>query len=126
MLKLFANARVMQPDMTFCQADILVQDDIIHDLLEPGKALVKPVDSEVDLQGHLIFPGLVNSHDHLVETCWKGLGETPATNWYEWDKTVRGSEDYKLLQKLSVTDLYIIGMYKNVIAGANGSRPFSG
>lgn len=117
MFKLFANGQVLQADFSLQPASILVQDDIIYDILSPGQVPLKPVDSEIDLDGQLIFPGLINSHDHLIETCWKGLGEVPADNWYTWDQSMRASNEYKLLQKLSVTDLYVIGMYKNVVSG---------
>lgn len=118
MFKLFSNGLVLQPDFSLCKTDILVQDDTIYDLIEPGKTPGKPVDSEVDLGGQVIFPGLINSHDHLIDTCWKGLGTGDAENWFDWDKNLRTSEEYKLLQRLSVTDLYVVGMYKNSISGA--------
>ena len=118
MFKLFANAQVLQPDMSIKHCDLLVQDDCFYDLLEPGAPCNKPVESEVDLDGQMVFPGLINAHDHLIDTCWTGLGETPVENWFEWDKSVRESREYKLMQRLSVTDLYVIGMYKNIISGA--------
>jgi cytosine/adenosine deaminase-related metal-dependent hydrolase len=117
MFKLFANGKVLQPDFSIQPASLLIQDDIIYDILSPGQTPLKPVDSEIDLEGQLIFPGLINSHDHLIETCWKSLGDVPVDNWYTWDSSMRASEEYKLLQKLSVTDLYVIGMYKNVVSG---------
>lgn len=118
MFKLFQNGNVLQPDFSIKKTDILVQDDIIYDLIEPGTEPLKPVDSCLDISDHYVFPGLINAHDHLIDTCWAPLGETPQENWYDWDKTVKSSPDYKLMQRLSVTDLYIIGMYKNVISGA--------
>lgn len=118
MLKLFKNANVLQPDFSFKKAAILIQDDLIYDILEPEQKPLKSVDAEFDLDGHFVFPGLINGHDHLVDTCWKGLGQTPADNWFEWDSSVRSSEEYKAMQRLSVTDLYILGMYKNILSGA--------
>lgn len=118
MFKLFANGLVLLPDFSLRKTNILTQDDTIYELIEPGAKPTKNVDSEVDLDGQIIFPGMINAHDHLIDTCWQALGETPCDNWHEWDKSVRASEEYKLLQKLSVTDLYIIGMYKNIISGA--------
>ncbi|EKD82469.1 MAG: chlorohydrolase family protein [uncultured bacterium] len=118
MFKLFANAQVLQTDMSIRHCDILVQDDVFYDLLEPGVKSSKPIESEVDLDGQLVFPGMINSHDHLIDSCWTGLGKTPAANWFEWNQSVHESSEYRLMQKLSVTDLYVIGMYKNIISGA--------
>lgn len=118
MLKLFRNGRILQPDFSLKLANILIQDDIIYDILEPEETPRKPVDTEIDLKEQIVFPGLINAHDHLVDTCWEGLGECPVENWYDWDSAVRSSDDYKSMQKLSVTDLYILGMYKNILSGA--------
>lgn len=118
MFKLFANAQVLQPDMSLRHCDLLVQDDCFYDLLEPGVKSSKPVESEVDLDGQIVFPGLINSHDHLIDSCWTGLGKVPAANWFEWDQSVHESPEYRLMQRLSVTDLYVIGMYKNIVSGA--------
>ena len=118
MFKLFANAQVLQPDMSLQHCDLLVQDDSLYDLLEPGSKCNKPVESEVDLDGQIVFPGLINSHDHLIDSCWTGLGKVPSANWFEWDRSVHETPEYRLMQKLSVTDLYVIGMYKNMVSGA--------
>lgn len=118
MLKLFRNGTVLQPDFSFKKMSILIQDDIIYDLLEPDQSPLKTVDTEIDLDEQFVFPGLINGHDHLVDTCWKGLGDAPVENWYEWDQSVKSSQEYREMQRLSVTDLYILGMYKNILSGA--------
>ncbi|MEW6712021.1 MAG: hypothetical protein AB1403_19515, partial [Candidatus Riflebacteria bacterium] len=118
MLKLFRNGKVLQPDFSFREVSILIQDDIIYDILEPSELPRKQIDADIDLDGQYVLPGMINGHDHLVDTCWKGLGKTPVENWYEWDESVKASDEYKAMQRLSVTDLYILGMYKNVLSGA--------
>lgn len=102
----------------FKKVNLLIQDDLIYDVLELDQEPSKASDTDIDLEGQIVFPGLINSHDHLVDTCWQGLGDTPARNWYEWDASVKASDEYKRMQKLSVADLYILGMYKNVLSGA--------
>ena len=36
----------------------------------------------LDATGHLVFPGLINTHTHLFQTFQKGLGE--GLTLYEW------------------------------------------
>ena len=118
MFKLLKNGLVLQPDFTFKKQSILIQNEIISDILEPDQAPLKPVDTDVDLDGQVVFPGFINGHDHLIDTCWHPLGKMPVENWYEWESSIHSEQDYKLQQKLSASDLYIVGMYKNVISGA--------
>jgi cytosine/adenosine deaminase-related metal-dependent hydrolase len=118
MLKLFRNGKILYPDFSIKKANLLIQDDIIYDIFPPEEVPLKPIDADINLEGQIIFPGLINAHDHLVDTCWQGLGATPVENWYDWDTSVKESDSYKAMQKLSVTDLYTLGMYKNVISGA--------
>ncbi|GAB4283305.1 MAG: amidohydrolase family protein [Candidatus Rifleibacteriota bacterium] len=118
MLKLFRNGRILKPDFNIEKANILIQDETIYDILNPDEEPRKTPDAEIDLEGQAVFPGLINAHDHLIDTCWKGIGNYPAENWYEWDSSVKASPEYKAMQMLSVTDLYILGMYKNIVSGA--------
>ena len=118
MFKLLKNGLVLQPDFNLKKQSILIQDDTIYDLLEPDQTPLKPIETEIDLDGQIVFPGLINGHDHLIDTSWRALGTMPVDNWYEWENSIHSEQDYKLQQKLSASDLYIVGMYKNVISGA--------
>lgn len=117
MFILYKNARTLQPDLSIRKQSILIQDEHIYDIFEAGESPNKPLDEEIDLEGKLLFPGLINSHDHLIDTLWKKFGETPSESWIDWRSTVINDKDYKLAQRLSVADLYTLGMYKNIISG---------
>lgn len=40
--------------------------------------------TDVDLDGYLVLPGLVNAHDHLQFALYPRLGEPPYGNYVEW------------------------------------------
>lgn len=117
MFKLLKNARVLLPDFSIKKGNILIQDENIYGVYDLEHIPNKPFDSEIELEGHLIFPGLINSHDHLIDTCWKELGKCPVSDWHEWHTSVHSTDEYKRMQRLSVADLYTVGMYKNIISG---------
>ncbi len=117
MFKLLKNARILNEAMELVDGQILIQDDIIYDILQPDEEPRKNVEACMDLHGQTVFPGLINPHDHLVETCWTTVNNEPSDNWYEWESKARQSKDWKDMQKLSVTDLYTLGMYKNILSG---------
>jgi 5-methylthioadenosine/S-adenosylhomocysteine deaminase len=52
--------------------------------LGPSPDLLKGFDAKeiIDLSGQIIFPGLINTHDHLFQVATKGLGEDmPLVEW---------------------------------------------
>ncbi len=77
---------------------------------------------EVDLKGCTLFPGLINTHDHLE------LNHYPRTkfrdvypNAHEWGEDVNArldSEPYKSLRAVSLGDRCFIGGLKNLLCGA--------
>ena len=70
MFKLLKNGLVLQPDFSLKKQSILIQDNIIYDVLEIGKDPLKSVETEIDLDGQIVFPALINGHDHLIDTSW--------------------------------------------------------
>ncbi len=66
---------------------------------------------------YLLFPGLINAHDHLFGTYHPKIGEGHYLCWLPWDYDLKGSETYKERNKNSAQDIYLIGSYKNLISG---------
>lgn len=76
----------------------------------------------VDLTGLVIYPALVNAHDHLE------LNHFPRTrfrdrypNAHEWGEEVAArldAEPYRSLRALSLPDRCLIGGFKNLLSGA--------
>jgi cytosine/adenosine deaminase-related metal-dependent hydrolase len=117
MFKLLKNCKILTESFEIKKAQLFLQDDTIYDVLEEDEKPRKPIDITIDLENQIVFPGLINGHDHLIDTSWTKLAERPFENWYEWLAEAKTNPVYKDLQRLSVTDLYTIGMYKNIISG---------
>ena len=60
---------------------VLVQDDRIAALLEPGTP--RPEGAQViDASGHMVIPGLVNTHGHAAMSLFRGLADDlPLLTW---------------------------------------------
>lgn len=117
MRKLLRNARYLTPDLTVAEGDLLLEGELISQILARGETPGRPPDVDLNLEGYLIFPGLINAHDHLIEAF---PGPTPTRTfaaWHEWEADVKASPTFRHLQRLSAADLYTLGMYRNVLSG---------
>jgi 5-methylthioadenosine/S-adenosylhomocysteine deaminase len=69
----------------------------------------------------ILFPAIINVHDHLRGNYLPKVGPTPP-NFYEkcadWEKELRVSDVVKERSKLSEEDCYFLSAYKNLFSGA--------
>jgi cytosine/adenosine deaminase-related metal-dependent hydrolase len=105
-------------------ATVVTPTDVLHDAsLTVGDGQIicmeRPQDSYlVDLSDHLVFPGLINAHDHLNGTWWPRVGPSrPYTNVYQWLDDLHSSPERHDRQRNSVDDIYELGMYRNLFSG---------
>lgn len=111
------NGRVLQADGDLATKDILILGDSILDIIDPGTKPGKIPDISVDLEERLVFSGLINSHDHLVDSFWPAITGGPFATWQAWEKARLDSPQHQLMKSLSIADLYALGMYRNVLSG---------
>ncbi|MBN1582457.1 MAG: amidohydrolase family protein [Anaerolineae bacterium] len=72
----------------------------------------------LDMQDCLLFPGLINAHDHLNGTWWPRVAPNrPYINVYEWLADFNPSPIVAERKQNSVEDVYELGMYRNLISG---------
>lgn len=69
---------------------------------------------EIDLEGFLVMPGLVNAHDHLEFALFPRLGSQPYQNYVEWGEDIH--------RKFAVEIGLIRSVPKNVRAWWGGLR----
>jgi len=66
---------------------------------------------------YTLFPGIINSHDHLFGTYFPKIGEGNYVCWLPWDYDLKASEIYQERNKNTPLDIYLLGAYKNLVSG---------
>ena len=76
-------------------------------------------DAQLDLNGAYVFPGLINSHDHLDFNLFNQLGNRCYKNYMEWGKHLHGHHKTEINKVLKVPQPLREqwGLIKNLIAG---------
>ena len=59
-------------------------------------------DEVLDLQGHLVLPGLVNTHHHFYQTLTRAVPAAQDANLFNWLKTL-----YPIWARLTPEDIFI-------------------
>ena len=72
-----------------------------------------------NFENHYIYPGLVNSHDHLEMNLYPKLGSPPYTNYLEWAKDIYkpATSPIREIEKVDIKDRLLWGGLKNLISG---------
>jgi cytosine/adenosine deaminase-related metal-dependent hydrolase len=103
---------LVTPAEVIPNAALTISDGHIAGLERPSSGYV------LDLRDHLVYPGLLNAHEHLNGTWWPRVGPgRPYTNVYEWLLDLETSAVRDERQHNSVEDIYSLGMYRNLISG---------
>ena len=102
-------------------AAILVENGVISAV---GKATelashADRVDEVINLSGHIVIPGLVNTHHHLFQNLTRLIPEAQNESLFGWLKTL-----YPIWQQLTPDDIYIsaaIGLSELALSGCTTS-----
>jgi cytosine/adenosine deaminase-related metal-dependent hydrolase len=102
-------------------------DERVNILIKNGKVTVISSAEIVDdasalkltFERAIVFPGLINSHDHLDFNLFPQLGEITYNNYTEWGKHIheKYKEEIAAVVKIPVTLRAQWGIYKNLLAG---------
>ncbi len=69
------------------------------------------------LNDKIIFPGLINAHDHLLGNYFPRVGNGPYINWLPWDNDLKSSPVYAERSKIPPKLIYMLGAYRNLFSG---------
>ncbi|MBN2324288.1 MAG: amidohydrolase family protein [Spirochaetes bacterium] len=106
-----SDITIATPHKVLKDASICISEGRIKDF-----ARSKERDYEVSGR-YILFPALINPHDHLFGTYHPKIGEGPYICWLPWDYDLKQSETYTERNKNSPMDVYLFGAYKNLISG---------
>jgi 8-oxoguanine deaminase len=99
-------------------AAILIRDNIIEQV-GPIPELPAQADRIIDLGGHIVMPGLVNTHHHLYQTLTRAVPAAQDANLFQWLKTL-----YPIWANLTGEAVYVsalVGMAELMLSGCTTS-----
>jgi len=83
------------------EGGLFVRDGFIEQVGTAG-SLPETADEVLDLRGHLLLPGLVNTHHHFYQTLTRAVPAAQDANLFHWLKTL-----YPIWARLTPEDIFI-------------------
>jgi len=80
---------------------LFIRDGFIEQI-GPTDSLPASADEILDLRGHLLLPGLVNTHHHFYQTLTRAVPAAQDANLFNWLKTL-----YPIWARLTPEDIFI-------------------
>lgn len=93
---------------------LFVRDGFIEQV-GPSSELPQTADEILDLHGHVIFPGLINTHHHFYQTLTRAVPAAQEANLFNWLKTLyliwarMGPEDIRISTQTALAELALSG-----------------
>jgi cytosine/adenosine deaminase-related metal-dependent hydrolase len=79
---------------------LFIRDGFIEQV-GPSASLPASADEVLDLEGHVLLPGLVNTHHHFYQTLTRAVPAAQNANLFNWLKTL-----YPIWARLTPEDIY--------------------
>lgn len=116
------GARVALDARTAVTADVVIENGRVRELLpQPARRTrsASGAESNVDLSGYLLLPGLINAHDHLEFNLFPRLGNGPYANFREWADDIFRPDASPVREHLAVPKPVRLwwGAIKNLLCG---------
>ncbi len=70
-----------------------------------------------NLTGYIVYPGLLNAHDHLLGNYYPRVGNGPYLCWKPWDIDLKNAKLYDERNRLSLDQIYLLSYYRQILSG---------
>jgi 8-oxoguanine deaminase len=97
---------------------LFIRDNVIEQV-GPSSELPQQADTIIDLSGHVVLPGFVNTHHHMYQTLTRAVPAAQDANLFNWLKTL-----YPIWANLTGEGVYIsalIAMAELILSGCTTS-----
>jgi 8-oxoguanine deaminase len=74
-------------DRSYDDASLFARDGVIE-AIGPAAALPREADRVVDAHGHVVIPGLINTHHHFFQTLTRALPAAQDVELFDWLRTL--------------------------------------
>ncbi|MDY6873593.1 MAG: amidohydrolase family protein, partial [Chloroflexota bacterium] len=94
--------------------NLFIKDGFIQAIGDAGE-LPATADEVLDLSGHIVFPGLINTHHHFYQTLTRAVPAAQDANLFNWLKTLypiwarMTPEDIRTSTKTALSELALSG-----------------
>lgn len=93
---------------------LFIQDGFIQEVGPTGE-LPETADEVLDLSGHIVLPGLINTHHHFYQTLTRAVPQAQDANLFNWLKTLypiwarMTPEDIRVSTQVALAELALSG-----------------
>jgi cytosine/adenosine deaminase-related metal-dependent hydrolase len=99
---------------------IHIEGGIILTITDDRKVMDRVTTSQrMELDGALVLPGFINSHDHLDFNCYPASGNRQYTNYTQWGKDIHATHAAVInaVKRIPHSLRVQWGLYKNLLSG---------
>ncbi|MEW6287729.1 MAG: 8-oxoguanine deaminase [Chloroflexota bacterium] len=86
----------------FSDGGLFIRDGFIEEVAQVSDLRHTTADEVLDLSGHVLLPGLVNTHHHFYQTLTRAVPAAQDANLFNWLKTL-----YPIWARLQPEDIFI-------------------
>ena len=111
---IFGNLSICNPDQVLFHQTLEMKNNLITRVENFDK---KNTDYYIDLKGCTVYPGFINTHDHLLGSYLPRVGNGPYLNWRPWDQDLKSAGAYHERNQIDVGDIYQLAFYRQILSG---------